>query len=106
MKKRMIGMVCAALAAAGYGVVTNESMVITSPTVWSGVTNVYTAPVNVGSILADFTLQGRSYVRFMGANQTGVGTPSVDTNPQFYIATNANDVTVTVKGYSLFDERE
>ena len=102
MKKRVIGMVCAALAAAGYGVVTNESMVITSPTVWSGVTNVYTAPVNVGSILADFTLQGRSYVRFMGANQTGVGTPSVDTNPQFYIATNANDVTVTVKGYSLF----
>ena len=102
MKKRVIGMVCAALAAAGYGVVTNESMVITSPTVWSGVTNVYTAPVNVGSILADFTLQGRSYVRFMGANQTGVGTPSVDTNPRFYIATNANDVTVTVKGYSLF----
>ena len=102
MKKRVIGMVCAALTAAGYGVVTNESMVITLPTVWSGVTNVYTAPVNVGSILADFTLQGRSYVRFMGANQTGVGTPSVDTNPQFYIATNANDVTVTVKGYSLF----
>ena len=27
MKKRMIGMVCAALAAAGYGVITNESMV-------------------------------------------------------------------------------
>ena len=95
-------MAAAALAAAGYGVITNESMVITSPTVWSGVTNVYTAPVNVGSILADFTLQGRSYVRFMGANQTGTATSPTDTNPHFRIATNANDVTVTVKGYSVF----
>ena len=83
-------------------VVTNESLVITSPTTWNGVTNVYTAPVDVGSILADFTLDQRSYVRFMGANRTGVGTNPTDTKPQFYIATNANDVTVTVKGKSLF----
>ena len=102
MKKHVVFMAAVALVGASFGVVTNESMVITSPTVWSSVTNVYTAPVNVGSILADFTLQGRSYVRFMGANQTGLGVPAVDTNPQFYIATNANDVTVTVKGYSLF----
>ena len=83
-------------------VVTNDSLVITSPTVFSGVTNVYSAPVYPGSILADLTLQDRSYVRFMGANQTGTSTWPTDTYPHFHIATNANDVTLTIKGDSLF----
>ena len=103
MKKRIVCMGLAILAVAGYGaIVTNEALVITSPTVWSGVTNIYSAPVNTGSILADFTLQGHSYIRFMGANRTGTATEPTDTNPQFYIATNANDVTINVKGYSMF----
>ncbi len=103
MKRRLIVLSFAAIAVAAYGsIVTNDALVITEPTVWSGVTNIYSAPVNTGSILADFTLQENSYIRFMGANQTGTSTSPTDTKPQFYIATNANDVTINVKGFSMF----
>ncbi|MCQ2390378.1 MAG: hypothetical protein MJ240_03040 [Kiritimatiellae bacterium] len=84
-------------------VVTNsETFVVSSPTTLLGVTNIYTHTTLPAQIDANLTLDNRSYVRFMGANTTGTSTAPVDTRPVINIGTTAADVTLTVKGNSLF----
>ena len=105
MRKILIAMILSLAAAhAGHtAVVTNaETFVVSEATTLRSVTNVYTHTTLPAQIDADLTLDSRSYLRFMGANTTGVAVEPVDTQPVINIGTTAADVTLTVKGNSLF----
>lgn len=73
-------------------VVTNDVFQIDAATTLSGVTNIYEA-VNPGHILADLTLEDHSFVRLRGGNGSNIASA-------FYIATNANDVSINISGGS------
>ena len=105
MRKILIAMILSLAAAhAGHtAVVTNaETFVVSEATTLRSVTNVYTHTTLPARIDADLTLDSRSYLRFMGANTTGVAVEPVDTKPVINIGTTAADVTPTVKGNSPF----
>ena len=79
-----------------------DTLVISTPAVIAGQTNVYTHTTFPAQIDADLTLDNATYLRFMGANTTGTSTSPTDTKPVINIGTTAADVTLTVKGKSLF----
>ena len=96
MNKKIQHILAAATLASAIGsqaaVVTNDVLQIDAATTLSGVTNIYEA-VNPGHILADLTLEDRSFVRLLGGNGSNVASA-------FHIATNASDVAINVSGGS------
>ena len=77
----------------GAAIVTSDTLQIDAPTSWSGVTNIYDSATVPGAVNANFTLDGRSYVRVKGSCLRGKPT-------DFYFGTNANNVAVVLRGNS------
>ena len=68
---------------------TNVEFNITTPTVFSGVTNVYTYATGSGTISADLTLENHAYVRLTGSMNQNAWT-------YLLIAPDENDVKIDI----------
>ena len=89
-------MLVTALTSAAYAeIATLESLVVETPTVLSGVTNIYTSTTAPGSIAADLVLDGGSYVRLKGST-------AASAKSDFFLAPDHRDVKLTIKGNSAF----
>ena len=74
---------------------TNVEFNITTPTVFNGVTNVYTYGTGSGTISANMTLENHAYVRLTGSMSSSSTT-------LLLIAPDANDVMIDISGQSGF----